>query len=240
MPREHGDVAGWDLSPEAAVQRAVDQGCKSISYTYTEPTIFFEYALDTARAAHEKRLLNIFVTNGYMTDEALETFHPFLDAANVDLKAAKEEFYKRICGAHIEPVKASIRKMRELGVWVEITTLIIPELNDTTEELREIARFICSLGPEVPWHVSAFHPMYKLTDRYSTPVQTLRRARQIGVEEGLHYVYSGNVPGDEGENTHCPGCGERILERYGYRILTNRIQDGQCSQCGTTIYGLGL
>lgn len=240
MPRENGRVAGWELPPEKAVQRAVERGCRSISYTYTEPTIFYEYALDTARIAHENNLLNIFVTNGYMTERALDAFHPFLDAANVDLKSATGDFYKRICGARIEPVKASIRKMRELGIWVEITTLIIPGLNDDTEQLRDIAHFILVLGPEVPWHVSAFHPTYRLTDRRPTPVQTLQQAREIGLEEGLHFVYSGNVPGNIGENTYCPGCGDKIIARHGYRILNNKVQNGRCSGCGAAIQGLGL
>jgi len=240
MPREDSRIAGWELQPKEAVQRAVSHGCKSISYTYTEPTIFFEYALDTARIAHENGLLNIFVTNGFMTEKALETFHPYLDAANVDLKAGKDSFYKRICGARIEPVKASIRKMRQLGVWVEITTLIIPQLNDDAEELRKIAQFILSLGPDVPWHVSAFYPTYNLRDRPPTAIKALQEAREIGLEVGLHYVYSGNVPGDEGESTYCPSCEEKVIERYGYRILSNRVQDGRCSKCGTLIHGMGI
>lgn len=239
MPRESSRIIGRELPPGAAVKRAVESGCQSISYTYTEPTIFFEYALDVARIAHERGLLNVFVTNGYMTEEALEAFHPLLDAANVDLKAATDDFYKRICGGRIEPVKASLRKMRELGVWVEVTTLLIPGLNDDTEGLQEIARFILSLGPEVPWHVSAFHPTYRLTDRPPTPVQALRTAREIGLQEGLRYVYSGNVPGDEGETTYCPGCGGLLIQRFGFRILESRLRDGRCPDCAAALDLLG-
>ncbi len=240
MPRDGGRIAGWDLQASEAVTRAMESGCRSISYTYTEPTIYFEYALDIARLAREKGIFNVFVTNGYMTEEALEAFHPFLDAANVDLKAATDDFYKRICGARIEPVKASIRKMREMGVWVEVTTLLIPGLNDDPDGLREIARFLLSVGPEVPWHVSGFHPTYRLTDRTRTPVQTLRMAREIGLQEGLRYVYSGNVPGDDGENSQCPGCGERLIRRFGFRILENRLRGGACPRCEEKMEGIGL
>jgi pyruvate formate lyase activating enzyme len=240
MPRDRGRLVGRDLLPEEAVQRALESGSRSIAYTYTEPTIYFEYALDVARIAHEHDLLNIFVTNGYMTREALETFHPLLDAANVDLKAASDDFYRRICSARLEPVKDSIRAMRELGVWVEVTTLIIPGLNDDRDGLREIARFLRTVGPEIPWHVSAFHPTYRLMDHGPTTASTLQEARDIGLDEGLRYVYSGNIPGDEGENTYCPGCGEKLIHRFGFRILDNRIQDGHCPGCHFVIDGLAM
>jgi pyruvate formate lyase activating enzyme len=240
MPRDEGRIIGRERSPEEVVLAARKTGCRSISYTYTEPTIYFEFALDVARLAHREGMLNVFVTNGYMTEEALEAFHPYLDAANVDLKAASEDFYKRICGARLEPVKASIRKMKELGVWVEVTTLIIPGLNDDTEQLHDIARFLVDLGPEIPWHVTAFHPNYRLTDRPPTPVRTLQKAREIGLKAGLRYVYSGNVPGEEGENTRCPSCGERLIARFGFRILENRIRSGRCPSCGFTVDGKGL
>jgi pyruvate formate lyase activating enzyme len=175
-----------------------------------------------------------------MTVEALEAFHPFLNAANVDLKAASDDFYKGICGARIEPVKTAIRRMRELGIWVEVTTLVIPGLNDDPAELREIASFIFSIGPEIPWHVSAFHPTYRLTDKPRTSVNTLRKAREIGIQEGLRYVYSGNVPGDEGENTLCHGCGKPLMRRFGFRIIENRLLEGRCPECNTPLDGLDL
>jgi pyruvate formate lyase activating enzyme len=238
MPRDRGVIAGREISPKQVVRRALEAHCRSISYTYTEPTVYMEYALDVARLAREHGLLNVFVTNGYMTEEALDAFHPLLDAANVDLKAATDDFYRRICGARIEPVKASIRKMRELGVWVEVTTLLIPGLNDDPEGLREVARFVRSVGSEIPWHVSAFHPTYRLLDRPPTPLESLQLARKIGMEERLLYVYSGNVPGDEGENTHCPGCGMRLLRRVGFQVVENLLRDGQCPQCGSPIQGI--
>jgi len=239
MPRDESRIVGWELSPQEVVRKAKVSGCTSISYTYTEPTIYLEYALDVAKLASEEGLLNVFVTNGYMTEEALEEFHPHLDAANVDLKAATDEFYRKICGARIEPVKNSIRKMRSLGVWVEVTTLIIPGLNDEPEGLKEIARFILSVGPEIPWHVSAFHPTYRLMDRPRTAAQTLRAARQIGLSEGLKYVYCGNIPG-EGEDTYCPGCGELLLRRVGFRVLENTLKHSRCPQCSTRLDGIGL
>lgn len=239
MPRDQDRIVGWEVSPKEVVEKAKASGCSSISYTYTEPTIYFEYALDVARLAREAGLLNVFVTNGYMTEEALDAFHPYLDAANVDLKAATDEFYRKICGARIEPVKASIRKMRSLGVWVEVTTLIIPGLNDDPEGLRDIARFLLSVGPEVPWHVSAFHPMYRLTDRPRTPAQTLRAAREIGISEGLKYVYCGNIPG-EGEDTYCAGCGQKLVQRVGFRVIENRIRNGSCPECGASVHGIGV
>ena len=239
MPRDESRIIGWEVSPREVVRKAKASGCTSISYTYTEPTIYFEYALDVAKLAREAGLLNVFVTNGYMTSEALDTFHPYLDAANVDLKAATDDFYKKICGARMEPVKESIRKMFSLGVWVEVTTLIIPGLNDDPEGLREIARFLLSISPDIPWHVSAFHPMYRLMDRPRTSASTLRRARELGLAEGLKYVYCGNIPG-EGEDTHCPRCGTSLIRRIGFRVLENNVKDGHCPECGEAIQGLGL
>ena len=238
MPREKGAILGSDLKPAKVVQRAVESGCSSIAYTYTEPTVYFEYALDTAKIAREKGLLNVFVTNGYMTEKALDTFHPYLDAANVDLKAADDEFYKPVCGAKVDPVKDSIRKIRSLGIWAEVTTLIIPGLNDDPEGLREIARFIVSVGPEIPWHVSAFHPTFRMLDRPPTPVSALRTARDIGLEEGLRHVYTGNIPGEDAENTYCHHCGEKLIARIGYRIRKNRIENGRCPKCSTPIEGI--
>jgi len=240
MPAEGGQIMGRPMSPEAIVREAIGQDCKSISYTYTEPTIFFELAYDTAKAAHEKGIKNVFVTNGYTTKEALTRISPYLDAANVDLKGFNEDFYRKVCGAKLRHVLDTIRLYHELGIWLEITTLIIPGHNDSREELIQIAGFIASIDRDIPWHVTQFHPTYKLMDRPRTPVETLRMARRIGREAGLRYVYEGNVPGEGGENTNCPECGQLLVDRFGYIISKYHIVDGKCEYCKTKISGVGV
>jgi len=234
-------IHGAERTPQEIVQQARDNGCSSLSYTYTEPTIFFEFAYDTARLAHEAGLKNIFVTNGYITKEALTTIAPYLDAANIDLKGFSEEFYRDYVHARLSEVLDSIIEYRRLGIWLELTTLIIPGLNDADAELEGIAAFIVdNLGIDTPWHVTQFYPTYKLLDRSRTPIETLRRARDIGRAAGLRFVYEGNVPGEGGENTWCPSCRALLIERYGFAIATNRIRDGFCPECGATIAGNGL
>lgn len=239
-PRDYGEIFGEEVPPQWVVREALRTGCRSISYTYTEPTIFFEYALEVAKLAREKGLKNLFVTNGYMSKEALHMIAPYLDGANVDLKAFSEKFYREICGARLEPVLENIAKMKELGIWVEVTTLLIPTLNDSEEELRSIARFLRSLGPEIPWHVTAFRPEYRVLHLPPTPASALRKARRIGLEEGLRYVYCGNVPGEEGEDTYCWNCGRLLIKRWGFSVLENSLKGGNCPQCGTKIDGVGL
>jgi pyruvate formate lyase activating enzyme len=238
VPRDSGRIMGEDISLERLVEAAEENGCRTIAYTYTEPTIFFEYALDTARLAKDHDLKNIFVTNGYMTAEALEMIAPVLDGANVDLKSFRDDFYREICGARLQPVLDTIRKMHELGIWVEVTTLVIPGHNDSDEELQSIARFLAGISPDIPWHVSAYYPTYRLTSAPRTPVSTLQRARKIGQSAGLRYVYTGNIPGDDGENTFCHNCGRKIIERTGYRVGTVNIQAGNCAFCATPIAGI--
>ena len=241
LPRDRGRIAGHEMAPEAVVEEARAGKCTSISYTYTEPTMFFEYAFDIARLAKEAGIYNNFVTNGYIEEKPLEAIHPWLDAANIDLKSISPDFYKKICGARVEGVLDSIRKYRSLGIWIELTTLVIPGHNDSDDEFREIARFIRDdLGPQVPWHVSAFHPTYKLTDVPRTPATTLVRAREIGLEAGLRYVYVGNIPGLDGEDTYCYNCKKPVIKRYGFSISEYSIKDGSCSYCGTIIDGVGL
>ncbi|MBW1971217.1 MAG: AmmeMemoRadiSam system radical SAM enzyme [Deltaproteobacteria bacterium] len=240
MVFDHKKIIGSDYPPENVVRDALDTNSKSIAYTYTEPTIFFEYAYDTSVIAHEKGIKNVFVTNGYMTKEAIDAISPYLDAANVDLKAFTEKFYKDICAAKLEPVLESIRYMKKKGIWVEVTTLIIPGLNDSEEELKQIADFIFSVGEEVPWHVSAFYPTYRLTDRSRTPASTLKKAREIGIQRGLRYVYTGNIPGDEGENTYCYNCKKLLIKRFGFQITKKDIKDGKCIYCGAQIDGIGM
>ncbi|MHB8093904.1 MAG: AmmeMemoRadiSam system radical SAM enzyme [Candidatus Aminicenantales bacterium] len=228
---------GSRLMPEEVVREALARGCRSVSYTYTEPTIFFEYAADTARLARARGLRNAFVTNGYMTAEALEAASPWLDAANVDLKAFKDETYRKICQARLEPVLATVRLMKKLGVWVEITTLIVPGLNDSEDEIADIARFIAGVDPDIPWHISRFHSDYEYADVPATPVRTLEKALAIGKKEGLRHIYVGNVPGGS-EDTMCPVCGRRLVRRRDFRVDENRIRDSKCPDCGTRIAGV--
>ena len=240
MPVDHkGVIMGDTFTPQEVVAAADKSDCRSISYTYTEPTVFFELAHDTAKIAHERGIRNVFVTNGYMTAEALEMINPYLDAANVDLKAYTDKYYKALCGARLKHVQATLTRMKALGIFVEVTTLIVPGLNDDPAELQELAGFIANdLGTDTPWHISRFHPTYKLSDRPPTPVKTLTRAREIGLEAGLKYVYTGNVPGNSGENTFCYNCGEMVIERWGFQVGALRIKDGKCSQCGAVIDGV--
>jgi len=232
-------IPGSLYSPQQVVQRASANHCRSISYTYSEPTVFYEFAYDTARLAKEAGLLNIFVTNGYISKEALTTLAPYLDAANIDLKGFSDVFYRDVVRARLSEVLDSIIEYRKQGVWIELTTLIIPGLNDADTELQAIAEFIKSnLGVDTPWHVTQFYPTYKLMDRPRTPVDTLKKAREIGISAGLRYVYEGNVPGSGGENTSCPDCGAVLIRRHGFVLDTNRISNGICSVCGTTIAGI--
>jgi pyruvate formate lyase activating enzyme len=236
-PRLHDNIVGEEATPESIVQAAQRNGCSNISYTYTEPTIFFEFAYDCARVAHEKGIKNVFVSNGYTSAEATRVIAPYLDGNNIDLKG-DEDFYKNLVSAKLGPVKETIRLMKELGVWVEVTTLIIPDYNDSEEQLRDIAEFIKSVDVSIPWHVTQFYPTHKLIDKPRTPVKTLRRARDIGFQTGLKYVYEGNVPGEGGENTFCPKCKELLIERLGFSISYNKIKDGKCSRCGNQIDGV--
>lgn len=240
MPRDQRRIIGEEASPEEIASEALETGCASISYTYTEPTIFFEYAYDIGVLAKERNLKNIFVTNGYMTKECLNEMKGVLDAANVDVKAFSEGFYRKVCGARLKPVLESIEHMRSLGIWVELTTLIIPTLNDSPEELRAIAKWIYGVDKTMPWHISAFHPAYKMKDLPPTPFETVRAARQIGLEEGLRYVYSGNIPGDRGESTYCYKCGELLIERFGFSVKKNSITDSRCPKCLSIIDGVEL
>ena len=242
MPSDYrGMITGDSSTPEDVVNTAVKEKCKSIAYTYTEPTVFFEFAHDTAKLANKKELYNVFVTNGYMTAEAIEMISPYLDAANVDLKAFNDDFYKKYCSAKLEHVTNTLQTMKHRGIFLEITTLLIPGLNDDKDELKDLASFIAkSLGPETPWHISRFHPTYKLTNRPPTPVKTLVMAREIGINAGLRYVYTGNVSGENGEKTFCYHCKRLLIDRWGYTIGKNLIENGRCPHCGVIIEGVGM
>jgi pyruvate formate lyase activating enzyme len=238
MPSDHNRIMGQDMTPEEIVEDALNTRSASIAYTYTEPTIYYELAVDTARLASFKGLKNVFVSNGYMTEQCLEDMSPDLHAANVDLKAFTDEFYKEQCGAKLEPVLRTLETMKRLGIWLEVTTLLIPGLNDSKEELKEISRFLANLDTDIPWHISRFHPTYRLTDIPSTPPDTIQRARDLGYEAGLKYVYTGNLPGDEGEKTFCHNCGELLIDRFGFTVTKNRIKENLCPECGSEIPGV--
>jgi pyruvate formate lyase activating enzyme len=236
---KRGYIVGTTMGPEEIVKEADSSGCKSIAYTYTEPTIFFELAYETARIANRRGIKNIFVSNGFMTQEALKEVSPYLDGINIDLKAFTERFYKEICGGRLEPVLDNIKLAKKLGIWVEVTTLVIPTLNDGQDELRQIAEFIRDVDEDIPWHISQFYPTHKLTTLPRTPVETLHMAREIGLKTGLRYVYEGNVPGRGNENTYCYNCGNLLIERWGYSIIKNIIKDGCCPSCKSSIGGVG-
>ncbi|MDR3569336.1 MAG: AmmeMemoRadiSam system radical SAM enzyme [Syntrophobacteraceae bacterium] len=235
-----GEIDTRSITAKEVVEQAQKEGCASISYTYTEPTVFMEYALDVATLAKERGIQNVFVTNGYMSKEALDGVAPLLNAANVDLKSFDDAFYREKCGASLKPVLLTLERMKEKSIWLEVTTLIIPGLNDSEAELTQIAAFLVSLGAEIPWHVSRFHPSYKMMDVGPTPVETIKRARQIGLDAGLRYVYTGNVPGEGGENTFCHSCGALLIERFGYSIRKQNIEGGVCAKCATAPAGVGL
>ncbi len=242
MPADQsGRITGNRCTADAVVADAAAAGCASIAYTYTEPTVFFEFVLDTARIAKSRGLYNVLVTNGYMSAEALEMIAPVLDAANVDLKAFDDNFYRKRCGARLAPVLDTLRRMKEKGILVEVTTLIIPTLNDDDAQLTALAGFIAGdLGIDTPWHISRFHPTYRLLDQPPTPVATLRRAAAIGKKAGLRYVYMGNVPGKGGEDTACWQCGKTVIERTGYRVRRVGLSAGKCRHCGAEIHGIAL
>jgi pyruvate formate lyase activating enzyme len=245
LPRDAGEgaIAGQPVAPEMLVQAARRSGARSIAYTYTEPTVFFEYAHDIARLAQPLGLANVWVTNGFMSSDMLHVACPpgdplLMDAANVDLKAFSDRFYHTQCGARLQPVLDNLVALKQRGVWLEVTTLVIPGLNDSDDELGQIAAFIReALGAETPWHVSRFHPTYRLLDRPSTPASTVQRAREIGLRAGLHYVYVGNVPGTGGEDTLCPACGAAVIARRGFAVTRSNLQGNACGRCGVAIAG---
>jgi pyruvate formate lyase activating enzyme len=237
-----GDVAAGDL-----VRMALDEGCRIVAYTYSEPTIFYEWAYDVARDATQHGLYNVFVTNGYIAAEPLREIEPYLHGANVDLKAFDDHTYIDIMGARgLQPVLDTLKLMKKLDIWVEVTTLLVPTRNDSDGIIRDIARFISDeLGPETPWHISRFHPDYKDTDLPPTPINSLRRAYTIGREAGLRYVYVGNVHasalGIDTGSTQCHVCGEMLIERSGYQVVCNRLTKGAgCPSCGTEVAGVGM
>ncbi len=238
--RRGAAIPGREVSPEDVVGGALAADCKSIAYTYTEPTIFYEYARDIGILARKRGLKNVFVSNGYMGPAVVaDAASSFLDAVNVDIKAFSEEFYRGVCGARLQPVLDATVALKKAGVWVEVTTLVIPDLNDSPDELRQLADFIVAeLGAETPWHLSRFHPDNELLDSQPTPLETLGMAVEVGREAGLKYIYVGNVGDSAGLATRCPSCGEPVLSRDGFFVDGNRLVDGACPSCKKEIAGV--
>ncbi|MEA2011973.1 MAG: AmmeMemoRadiSam system radical SAM enzyme [Verrucomicrobiota bacterium] len=225
-----------EVSPEKMVDMALEQGAKSIAYTYNEPTIFYPYAKDIGVIAKEKGLKNIFVSNGFETPEIIEDMPSWLDATNLDLKSWDDTYYKKILKGGLEEVKDTLRRMVTAGIWIEITTLLIEGDNDSDKDLTEMAEFIANnLGKHVPWHLSAFHPDYKMPEHNPTGFETLQRAKKIGQQAGLQYIYLENVPvhGD----TYCPECGELLLDP-NYSITINKLKEGHCPECNREVEGV--
>lgn len=229
---------GQNLPPQKIVEYCVKNSIPSIAYTYNEPVIFFEYIYDTAKLAHEKGIKNVFVSNGYESKEAMEMIHPYLDAINIDLKSFNEKFYQKTCKAHLEPVLENIKRVIKMKIWLEVTTLVVPDENDTDQELRSIAKFIADVNKGIPWHVTAFHPQYKMDDKPSTTPESLQRAYAIGKKAGLKYIYTGNVFDLEHQSTYCPKCGQLLIGRDWHTITESRIKDDKCPNCNTKIEGV--
>lgn len=240
LPRMMALPHGERVLPEAVVKQALTSDCLSISYTYTEPTIFFEYSFDTAKLAKAKGLLNVYVTNGFMTPQMLAMIHPYLDAANVDIKAFQDDTYRKYMGGRLAPVLESCRLMKSIGVWLEITTLIVPGMNDDPEELKAIASFIYQdLGPETPWHLSRFYPNYKMNNTAPTGENLLYETKHMAESIGLKYVYIGNLHGKD--CTKCHSCGKDLILRSGFSVeFSGIISSGRCDHCSTLVDGVGM
>lgn len=238
FPKKHHEIIGEKVTPQVIVQASINYNCKSISYTYSEPTIFFELLEDTAKIAIDRNLKNVIVSNGFMSHQCLERLNGLIHGANIDLKAFSDDFYKNLCDGKLRPVINNLITLKKMGVWLEITTLLIPGKNDSEKELKDIARFIKKeLGDDVPWHISRFHPDYKLLDSTVTPLTSLEMAYEIGLLEGLKYVYIGNVPGTTRENTYCPKCGELLIQRTGFHAEILKLKNGTCKRCSMEIPG---
>jgi pyruvate formate lyase activating enzyme len=233
------DTRNVDLDPERTVAEALALGCRSIAYTYSEPIVFFEYTIDTARLAREEGLRNVSVTAGYIEEKPLRELCEVTDAANVDFKAITEDFYREVCGGHIEPVQRTLKIMQEMGVWLEVTNLVVPTLNDSPEMIKGLIDWMLkNIGADVPLHFSRFTPTYRLANLPPTSTETLTYARNTALSAGIRFPYVGNVPGHDGNNTYCPGCGKLLVGRFGFLITEYNILDGKCAGCGETIPGV--
>ncbi len=233
------DVSNFELFPAQVVEEAIKHGCKSIAYTYTEPTVFFEYASDTAIIAKERGIKNLMISNGYINEIPLRALAKNLDAANIDLKSFSGETYKKLFGGSLQPVLNTLLILKEAGVWLEITNLLIPGLTNGEDSLIQMCMWLVANGfAGTPLHFSRFHPMHKLTGIPVTPIQTLEKAREIAISAGMQYVYIGNVAGTTWQHTYCPICKKPVIERFGYSIAANNIKNGVCKFCNTQISGV--
>ncbi|MFT4303473.1 MAG: AmmeMemoRadiSam system radical SAM enzyme [Candidatus Woesearchaeota archaeon] len=229
---------GYKLSPQNIVKECLENNVDIIAYTYNEPTIFAEYVLDTAKLAKKSGIKNMFVSNGYESIELLKEMKDVIDAVNIDLKSFNQEFYREICKADLKPVLDTIKTIHKLGIWMEITTLIIPSKNDSENELKKIAEFIAGIDCNIPWHISAFHPMYKMNDIPSTKLKILEKAFLIGKKAGLKYVYIGNVINNEKSNTYCSNCNKLLIKRDYFKAEFMKIKENKCSHCDFEIKGV--
>ncbi len=235
------DIYGQDVIPERLVKIAISYNSVGIAYTYNEPTVFYEFIRDTSILMKQSGLKNVWVTNGFIEKEAQLSLQGLVDAANNDLKFFSDKKYKKYTGGRLKPILETLKRWKKMGVWLEVTTLIIPEVNDDPAEIDDIIDFILNeLGDETPWHISRFHPHFKMANHYPTPPETIRRIRERALEKGLKFVYSGNLWGDEGENTYCPNCGKLLIKRTGYNIEEYNIVNSKCKFCGYKISGEGL
>lgn len=236
--KESNEIIGFPLSPEQIVTNALNHKCKSIAFTYTEPSVFFEYAYDTMQLSKKHKIKNVFVSNGFFTNELLSRCYGLLDGINIDLKSFNNDFYKNLCGARLEPVLKNIERVAKSNIWLEITTLLIPGHNDSEEEITQIAEFIAGVDSLIPWHISRFFPSHHMTDVEATPLNTLQKAYRIGKEAGLKFVYVGNAPQIGLENTFCHQCGTLLIKRDNYFVTFINIRNGKCLNCGTILPGI--
>jgi pyruvate formate lyase activating enzyme len=242
----------WDISqaepdrvkvpfvpPSRIAELAVRNGSKTVAYTYSEPTIFHEYMVDCAKAVRERGLGNVVVSNGFIAEKPLKEMCKHMTAIKIDLKAFTQTFYGETCGGQLQPVLDTLKRLSESGVWFEIVVLVIPSLNDSVDEIRRMSAWIVKeLGPDVPVHFTRFHPAYKIRNLPPTPPKTLQAARAAALEQGCHFVYTGNMPGHEGENTYCPACGAVVFDRYGHLLVSDTLAEGKCHACGASIPGV--
>ena len=235
-----GEPSGEYVSPDHLILAAKRTNCSSISYTYTEPLIHFEFFMEVGILARDNGIKNVFVTNGTFTEESRKSALKFLDGANIDLKAMDKDIFRKYCKGDLKYVLDTIEFFVSNNIWIEVTTLLIPTVNDDEKQLRSIAKFLVKLSPDIPWHITRFHPDYKFTHVPPTPIESIKKAREIGFEEGLRYVYSGNIWGDPGENTYCPNCKNLLIERYGFSSRVVGLENGKCKKCGESIKGVDL